>query len=118
MDAIRTTRSNFTFLGPRPDIADLPSELNRPAGSTSSVWKLTDAERQAIADGAQVKLTVVQLPMPPVALEIVKEEEIVSPDETRCEACGALWDNDRQIKVCGHCGTELVRATGDDPAVT
>lgn len=107
MDAVRTTESNFTFLGPTPQVADLPTQIAADARRVYSVWRFTDEERAAIANGAQVKLAIYQVPMPPVSLKVVAEEEIVSPLEVRC-ACGALWAKKRHLTTCGHCGLELV----------
>lgn len=95
MDAIRTDKSNFTFLGPTPEVSDLPTELDREERIVWSVWKLTDEEREAIANGAQVKLGIFQ-------------EETVDPTETRCDGCGALWAHKRGVVTCGHCGHALV----------
>jgi hypothetical protein len=78
MKPVHTERSNFTYVGPTPDIGDLHCRVNRDPDATEirsyspveSVWWLTPDEREAIANGANIMLTVQQEPLPPVRLEV------------------------------------------------
>jgi hypothetical protein len=108
LDPIRTVNSNFTYLGPAPDIGDLP--VRRGDGSVRSVWRLTDSERAMIANGAQIELAIYQEPMPPVALALTNEEPADDPDDLTCSNCGSIWRRDRGLRECGHCGVQLESA--------
>jgi hypothetical protein len=69
MQPIRTERSNFTYLGPTPDIGDLP--CRREPGVVYSTWELTPEERIAIGEGANIELGIYHVePIPPVSLAI------------------------------------------------
>lgn len=107
MHAIRTATSNFTYMGPAPYIADLPCEVDHH--SVTAVFKLTSEERQRIADGGHLVLTISQRPMPPVALGVADEqvEEQWSEGDLVCEDCGAVWLAAREPLACGHCGGRL-----------
>lgn len=116
MQAIRTTDSNFTFLGPAPDIADLPGR--RGSGRFTAVFALTDSEREMIANGAQIELGIWSDPIPPVSIAVARHEEApglehdgvpVEPDY-RCEQCQGLYVAKRAIALgleCGWCGGKL-----------
>lgn len=85
MQPVKTEKSNFVYKGPTEDIADLPCERvqeiyegasgeNRVHRAVYSVWEPTDEERQAIADGANVKLGILGMePIPPVSVEVADE---------------------------------------------
>lgn len=80
MQPVKTEKSNFVYLGPTDDIADLPCERvtevveDRVHGVVYSVWEPTEEERRAIADGANIKLGIWGMhPIPPVSLEAVQE---------------------------------------------
>lgn len=88
MDPIRTVNSNFTYLGPAKEVADLPCQ--READGTASVWKLTDEERTMIANGAQIRLKCYGAGHVPVSLSIVNEVERPNPDDLRCERCSGI----------------------------
>lgn len=116
MQAVRTESSNFTYLGPRADIADLP--CRRENGRVYAIFRLTDEERTMIANGAQIRLGIFQEPIPPVSMSIVNEPEAagveqdgvpIEPDY-RCEQCGNLYVSARAIALnltCGWCGGAL-----------
>jgi hypothetical protein len=70
---VRTARSNIVYLGPSPDVKDLHCERVR-IGEIRSIWWLTPAERKAIAAGANVALSILTEPIPPVRLEVVDEQ--------------------------------------------
>lgn len=123
MRPIRTTESNFTFEGFRPEIADLPGRVDREQRSFSAVFRLSDEERAAIAHGADIRLSIYSLPIPPVMLEAVEIEEsagelyngevLVEPD-FRCADCEALYVGHRAAELglkCGQCAGDL-RLTG------
>lgn len=123
MRPIRTVESNFTFLGPSPEVADLPGQ--REQGRFYSVWQFTDEERAKIAAGANVELGIYCIPIPPVSLSVVDVPEASLSEhgaDHRCVECGALYVGIRAIDLnrkCGHCGAELrlVVAAGEvDPA--
>ncbi len=106
MRPIRTARSNFTYLGPTPAVADLPCQ--RQPGQVRSVWELTDLERTMIANGAQICLGILTEPIPPVSLSIINEPERPDPDDLRCQLCDGLYVKSRRLTKCGWCGGELV----------
>ena len=75
---IKTEKSNAVYLGPTPDIMDLPCEVERHKSGLQrvvySVWELDEGERQAIAQGENIKLGVwTPTPIPPVSLQVVGE---------------------------------------------
>lgn len=75
---IRTIESNFTYLGPTREIADLPGQ--REDGRFYSVWRLSDEERAQIAAGANIELGIYSEPIPPVSITVVDvAESPVSP---------------------------------------
>lgn len=73
MKPIRTARSNFTFKGPTPDVGDLPCRLEPTVAyalECYSTWELSHEERIAIAEGANIELRILGVPIPPVSLAI------------------------------------------------
>lgn len=77
MRPIRTPQSNFTYLGPRPDIGDLPCErVTYEDGEhvVYAVYELSNEDRAAIADGANVKLGIWTEPIPPVSMHVTDEQ--------------------------------------------
>lgn len=109
MRPIRTTASNFTFLGPDPSIADLPCQ--REDGVTRSVFKLTDEERERIAAGGNLELAMWCDGHPPISLAVTDAIEIAEPGDTRCEDCNALYVRSRGLTRCGQCDGLLVEAS-------
>ena len=87
MTPIKTQESNFTYLGPRQDIADLPCRVEQ--GNTFSVWELTAEERALVADGANVRLGIYGMrPIPPVSLSIVANADCFMKVACPCRECG------------------------------
>ena len=75
MKPVRTSSSNLVYLGPSPEIADLHCERLAP-GRIRSAWWFTPAERAAIAAGANLSLTILGEPIPPVSLHLIRDEGI------------------------------------------
>jgi hypothetical protein len=111
MRAVRTERSNFTYLGPVPRVADLP--CRREDGKVFAVYELTDEERLMVANGAQICLGVYCEPIPPVSMSIVNEPLAPAADDMHCERCDALYVADRNLTTCGHCGGALKQEEND-----
>jgi hypothetical protein len=93
MRPVKTNESNFTYLGPTTEIADLP--CRNEGMNTFSVWEPTDAERKMIADGAHIRLGIHGArPIPPVSLQIVTNtgpyERVLAP----CDNCGKEVDDE------------------------
>lgn len=65
----------MVYYGPTPDIGDLHCQRIEP-GRIRSVWEFTDEERAAIADGANLSLTILGEPIPPVSLYITGDQGI------------------------------------------
>jgi hypothetical protein len=62
----------MVYVGPTPDVGDLHCERLR-IGLIGSVWELSPAERERIANGANIKLFIYNEPIPPVMLGVVEE---------------------------------------------
>jgi hypothetical protein len=75
MKAVRTASSNLVYKGPTPEILDLHCQ-REAAGRIRSVWWFTPAEREAIARGANLRLTILVEPIPPVSLSVTTEEGV------------------------------------------
>lgn len=75
MKPIYTANSNFVYMGGSPDVADLHCQREAP-GRIRSVWTLTRRERVALMFGANIALTILTEPIPPVRLEVVDEQGI------------------------------------------
>lgn len=87
MDPIKTNESNFVYFGPTPEIADLPCRTE--GRDTFSVWQLTEAERQAIAMGAHIRLGIYGArPIPPVSLQVVANSGPFERVSNPCLVCG------------------------------
>lgn len=87
MTPIKTNETNFVYLGPTPDIHDLPCRTE--GADTFSMWEPTDAERKVIVAGGSIRLGIHGVrPIPPVSLQIVPAagpyERAVAP----CSVCG------------------------------
>jgi hypothetical protein len=97
MRPAKTVNTNFTYQGPTPDISDLPCEVGAVRNSTFypgfaeheqaggrwpyvsqpvtyAVYVPTDAERERIAQGENIKLGIYTRPIPPVSMELTDEE--------------------------------------------
>lgn len=75
MTPVRTASSNLVYRGPTPGIRDLHCERIQP-GVIRSVWWFTPAERAAIADGANLSLTILGEPIPSVSLHLIKADGV------------------------------------------
>ncbi len=75
MRPVRIPWCNFTYLGPREDIGDLPVQREtRPNGDTVvyAYYELGDADRAAIARGCRIRLGIHNMePIPAVSLGVV-----------------------------------------------
>ena len=72
MKPVRTASSNMVYVGPTPDIGDLHCERLQP-GMVRSVWYLSRRDREAIANGANLSLTVLMEPIPPMGLNLIND---------------------------------------------
>lgn len=72
---VRTASSNLVYRGPTPDIADLHCRREAP-GRIQSIWWFTPEERQAIAGGANLSLTILGEPIPPVGMRVTTEQGV------------------------------------------
>lgn len=75
MKPVRTASSNLVYTGPTPEIGDLHCERLSP-GVIRSVWWFSDYERERIAAGANLSLTVMGEPIPPVSLHLIADAGI------------------------------------------
>lgn len=92
MNPINTNESNFTYLGPHPEVADLPCRAE--GADTFSVWELTEEERKLIADGGHIRLGIHGMrPIPPVSLQIVPNCGPHKRVPFPCVACGKEVDD-------------------------
>jgi hypothetical protein len=69
MKPIKTPHSNTLMKGADSNTKDAWAEIS-PEGTTTLVWELTIEERVAIANGANLKTVLFDVPMPPMYLEI------------------------------------------------
>lgn len=75
MKPVRTASSNLVYTGPTPEIGDLHCERLAP-GRIRSVWWFTPEERRLIAAGANLSLTILGEPIPPVSLQLIRSDGI------------------------------------------
>lgn len=75
MRPVRTASSNMVYVGPTPEIGDLHCERIEP-GMIRSVWWFTPKERESIAAGANLSLTILGEPIPPVSLHLIRSAGI------------------------------------------
>lgn len=75
MKPVRTATSNLVYTGPTPEIGDLHCERLQP-GQIKSVWHFSQREREAIARGANLALTILGEPIPPVGLHLTTEKGV------------------------------------------
>lgn len=75
MRPVRTAHSNLVLTAPSddPEVRDLHVEYDHASGWCRSVWEFSPEERERIAAGANLGLSV-RMPHPPVALEIVPDQ--------------------------------------------
>lgn len=87
MTPVRTKESNFVYLGPTDEIADLPCRVE--GTTTFSIWALTDEEREAIAAGGNIRLGIFgAVPIPPVSLGVVHDGDLMARRLWPCRICG------------------------------
>lgn len=98
----------MTYTGPTPTIADFPGQ--RVEEGFIGVFRLSDADRQRIAEGANLELFVGACPIPPIAIDVTDATEQPAEDDLRCVGCDALYVKDRGLDACGQCGAKLVPA--------
>ena len=92
MDPIETKESNFVYLGPTAEIADLP--CRREGRNTFSVWQLTAEERAQIAAGGNIRLGIYRaVPIPPVSLAVVANAGCFQRVPASCSVCGRESDD-------------------------
>lgn len=71
MEPVRTSGSNFRYLGPTPDIGDAWVERHRAEHAVYLTWQLTDEERLVIAAGGTLRMGIFGMePIPPVSLAV------------------------------------------------
>lgn len=93
MQPVKTNESNFTYLGPTEEIADLPCRLEGP--NTFCVWEPTESDRKLIAEGGHIRLGIYGAqPIPPVSLQIVANAGPYERVPAPCDACGKEVDDD------------------------
>src|SRR6185436_21023900 len=87
MTPIKVAESNFCYLGPTRDIADLPCHIE--GDNTFAVFEPTEEERQLIAVGGHVRLGIHGVrPIPPVSFEIVPNSGPYARVPAPCDVCG------------------------------
>lgn len=83
MEPVKTEKSNLVYKG-YGDVVDLPCERVEAESATLyghkgilSVWEPTPDEREAIAQGANIKLGIWGMePIPPVSVEVTNEQPV------------------------------------------
>lgn len=80
MKVIKTDNCNMVYRGPEAGIGDLPCERRTVDGqgrtAIFSTWGLSDADRKAIAEGANVELGIYYVePIPPVYVGLTTRQE-------------------------------------------
>lgn len=92
MRPIKTNESNFSYLGPTTEIADLPCRTE--GMNTFSVWEPTADERRIIAEGGNIRLGIHGVrPIPPVSLQIVANVGPYERVKAPCDTCGKEVDD-------------------------
>jgi hypothetical protein len=92
MQPIKTNEANYTYLGPTPEIADLPCRIN--GHDTFAAWEPTDEERALIAAGGHIRLGIYGMrPIPPVSLEIVANVGPYERVSAPCDQCNREPDD-------------------------
>lgn len=100
MHPIRTNESNFTYLGPTTEVADLPCRLE--GRDTYSVWALTPEERKQIAEGANIRLGIIGMrPIPPVSLQVVVNNGPWERQPAPCDVCGEEFEHPTHLSGPG-----------------
>ena len=81
MRVIRTANCNMVYRGPEPGIGDMPCERRVMDGhgrtAIFATWALSDEDRKAIADGANVEVGLYYIePIPPVYVGLTSRQEM------------------------------------------
>lgn len=92
MKPVRTTRSNFVYRGPRPDIGDLWVERVPERRVVNSSWVLEPGELEALTSGEYVvQLGIYGMePIPPVSLSIVPSVVVSDEEPPKGDLRGVL----------------------------
>lgn len=126
LDPMQTPRSNIVMKGPDESVGDLHSELSidtyygeKGVVVSSSAWDLDERQRELVAAGAHIRLSLWQHPIPPMAVSI------------EAPYCGCssptVWVRDAKHFRCPACGDittvartapelELVKTDDNDEA--
>jgi len=68
MRPVKREDHNFEYLGPTDEIGDLPGRVEEDC--FVSHWEPSDQEKQLIAEGGVIELSVFAKPIPPVAVNV------------------------------------------------
>lgn len=104
MDPIKFEGMNETFAEGQPEYIPLPV-YKESDGKVTSVWELSDDERDLIADGANVCLcqSTFNQALQPVNLWIAKVYELEDgkekPKGTQCQKCGEYGEDRRTLRM-------------------
>ena len=87
MTPIKVKESNFCYMGPTREIADLPCRVD--GDNTFAIFEPTPEERTFIAAGGHIRLGIYGVrPIPPLSMAIVSNlgpyERVPAP----CDVCG------------------------------
>jgi hypothetical protein len=92
MNPIRTKESNFNYLGPTPEIADLPCRVE--GANTFGIWMLTEADKKLILEGGFIRLGIYWMrPIPPHSLQVVAGVGPYERVQAPCDVCGNEAEN-------------------------
>jgi hypothetical protein len=112
MQPIRTNESNFTYLGPGRETADLPCRLEGER-DTFSVWEPTASDRELIAAGGHIRLGIHGVrPIPPVSLQVVGNAGPWQRVPDPCDTCQKEVDD--PVHLAGP-GTHAFRSRSRPP---
>jgi len=75
---IKFEGQNCVYAERQPEYLPLPA-FSTPDGIVTSIWKPTDKERKAIADGANIALSLCtnHQPLQPIIMAVAHNKEIV-----------------------------------------
>jgi len=74
MRPVKHEGANVSYQGPTPEIGDLWCQRIQP-GVILVVYELDDLDRAAIAEGGRVVLVMRTEPIPPISMNVYREEE-------------------------------------------
>ena len=91
MIPVRTSRSNFVYRGPAPNIGDAWVERVPSERAVYLEWLPDEREREAIAAGALIRLGIYGMePIPPVSLGISAEPVMTADEPPKGDLRGVL----------------------------